>query len=273
MLLAIGIALPVGPGILTRNGAVRLSENATLAGVRRLQFLVGKHTGPIPDLLGGRAFQSLSSLDLQAHEYPAPPPPDVFDNPRLSSLEELSLRGYAWDRAAAERLTRAPLWRRVRDLTLGEGILSEEALRVLGDSTAACLRKLSLFQSLPADLSVLCGPVLRTITTLHLTTGLRIDPSFVERLANCEHALGLRSLALQSRSIGDAQVAVLAASPRFKNLCSLDLMYSEVTSVGALALAASPHLDDLARIILFGCSLDDRARTALHDRFGDGVWV
>lgn len=262
-----------GTGVLTRRGAARLAENPTLAGVRHFQFLVPARTHPIPDLLNGPAFRALSSLHLQAHELPAPPPPDVFTNPRLSCVEKLTLQGYFWDRPTVERMTRAPFWNGVREITLGEGGMSADALSALGDTPAESLRKLCLIQNLPADLSGLCGPVLRSIHSLHLLTGLAIDRSLVERLANCEHALGLRSLSLSSRSVGDAEVAVLAASPRFSGLYRLDLMRSGVTSIGAMALAASPHLDNLTSLVLFGCRLDERAKAALRDRFGEAVWL
>jgi hypothetical protein len=123
------------------------------------------------------------------------------------------------------------------------------------------------------DLSGLCGPVLQTIRSLHLMTGLEIDPLFVRRLANCEHAVELRSLSISSPSVGDPEIAVLAASSRFKSLYRLDLMHCGITSIGALALATSPNFDDMASLNLFGCRIDDGAKAALRERFGEGVWL
>ncbi len=151
--------------------------------------------------------------------------------------------------------------------------MSADALCALGAAPSESLQTLCLIQNLPMDLSGLCGPALRTVRALHLMTGLEIDPSFIGRLANCEHAVELRSLGLSSRSVGDAEIAIIAASPRFNSLNRLDLTHSGITSIGAMALATSPHLENMASLNLFGCRLDIRVKTALRDRFGEGVWL
>ena len=52
---------------------------------------------------------------------------------------------------------------------------------------------------------------------------------------------------------------------------ALTLLTDEDRTMGALALANSPHLSDRLTVLLHGCPLDEFAERALRERFGARV--
>ena len=264
-----------GRGILTHEGAARLAANATFAEITNFQMLMPPRSQSLPTLLGEQAFRSLKTLCLQGHEYPTPFVPDIFHNPRLARLEKLNLREFQIERSTIESMTTAPFWGTLRELTLGDSGIDASVLKALGSATSGSIETLCLCQPLFSDLSGLCGPVLRSVRALHLLTGggMDLDTTIVGRLAECEYAVELRSLSLSNHLIGDAEAAIIARSPRFSQLYTLDLSRSGITPVGAMTLANSPYLNDIASLCLFACRLDDRSKAALRERFGDHVWL
>ena len=76
---------------------------------------------------------------------------------------------------------------------------------------------------------------------------------------------------LCNNAIGDAGAMALAGSPHLRNLAFLDLSCNQIGEQGALALAASPHLEGLSRLELGENDLGSKGEGALKERFADRV--
>jgi uncharacterized protein (TIGR02996 family) len=111
-------------------------------------------------------------------------------------------------------------------------------------------------------------PHLARLAVLRLRSNLLQDGG-VCVLARSRHLSGLTSLDLAWNGIGDAGIEALAACPSLSRLAHLDLTMNRVGNAGALALVTHfPHLQSLT---LYWNPIDEAARRALIERFGDSV--
>jgi uncharacterized protein (TIGR02996 family) len=90
-------------------------------------------------------------------------------------------------------------------------------------------------------------------------------------LADSPHLAGLTALHLGGNAVGNKGTRALANTPTLANLTRLELWSNSITADGAHALAGSPHLGRLTLLDLKRNDLDDPARQALRERFGDAV--
>jgi len=262
-----------GNAVLTQEGATRVAHNSSLAGVHSLQLLVPADTDPLPPLLSGTAFQSLRSLYLRAHETTKPSIPSIFHLKSLQGLKKLNLHGYNLDGETIDSLTSSMFWPELCELELNESDLRAGGLTALAAATGK-LKRLSLIRCRQVDLSDLCGPLLRSVQSLHLDDSFEVYARIVWLLAESGDMSELRALSLcNSNLINDRVAEYIATSPQFGHLYRLDLTNTEITSRGAMAIANSPHLENLASMYLSGCQLDESAKDALRERFGDSVWI
>jgi hypothetical protein len=193
-------------------------------------------------------------------------------------LSRLSLPYNRLDRADAEALFHLPILRDLQHLDLSDNDrLGPDGVAALAESgIVRGLRILNLSKTRAGVAGV------KALTEAGGLAGLRmldlsdnrLGPVAVKVLANCSGFRGLRVLNLTNNPIGDAGASALAGSRALSGLLELDLRDAGVAHDGAMALAESPHLDNLLRLDLRNRDnrpLDDAAREALEERFGDRV--
>ena len=78
-------------------------------------------------------------------------------------------------------------------------------------------------------------------------------------------ALKLERLVLQACGLGWPAVVALADCAALRSLRELDLSYNTIDLNGALALATSPHLGGLERLVLADCGLGHAGVMALAE--------
>ncbi len=102
------------------------------------------------------------------------------------------------------------------------------------------------------EIAELAGRVeLRRLHTLTLHSGLWLGQDF-RALADSEHTGGLVTLRLPDCGLGPAEFRLLAESPAFPRLQSLDLSDNRPTDAGAEHLAGSRHLSGLRSLVIRG---------------------
>lgn len=155
-----------------------------------------------------------------------------------------------------------PAFRKVRHLKLGNERWSDELLG-----------RLLLLDHLPE---------LRSL----VLAGSGVTPDGVGEMAKCPRLARLRELRIGSvgyqlgpqfharRGVRDQGAGFLAASPVLAGLRELSLRAAGVGTAGAVALAGSPYLADLERLILTeNPGIDAAGRAALRGRFGERVFL
>jgi uncharacterized protein (TIGR02996 family) len=175
-----------------------------------------------------------------------------------------------------ERLMRAlaakPELGNLRGLNLDEGSVTAADLEILLTS-----RRLTRLRTLLASDTSLGDEGVRLVartrrlpalTDLYLES-VGVGAEGVAALAVSPLLGRLRTLGLSNNGrMGDAEVAVLAASPQMRNLTRLSFVGSGLTDVGARALAASPHLAGLTYLCLYANDFSPAGHALLEERFG-----
>jgi uncharacterized protein (TIGR02996 family) len=197
-------------------------------------------------------------------------------------------------REAFEALVQSPFASRLRELTVESP--GEWALEVLAGAPLTELHQLSLERTGGSDAGALA--LARSRHLMNLVTlapgGHNLTDVGVEALAGWPGLASVRALDLSSGDITGSGVEALVASPYFRpvflSLCwtaagdigatalarwpglaqvrVLDMRQAQVCDTGGLALARSPHWQDL-RFLLLSSSTFRRAHGPLHERFGN----
>jgi hypothetical protein len=119
--------------------------------------------------------------------------------------------------------------------------------------------------------ALLSAPVMSSATELTLN-GLR-RPGLVGWLAKTPFLGAVRHLDLGRNDFGCPAACDLAHNPWLAGIERLGLAQNRIGNAGARALARSPHLRGVTEIDLTGNWFGAEARSALAERFGDGLIV
>jgi uncharacterized protein (TIGR02996 family) len=145
----------------------------------------------------------------------------------------------------------------------GQGVQTEGVVELAGSPHLAWLERLSLNAN-PATgpmgaASLARSPHLTRLTDLDLFNN-QLGNSGLAYLAQMD---GLRRLMLNSNSITDDAIVLLAHSPHMANLRQLSLDDNRIGAAGVAALAGSSVLQALHRLSLSGNSIGDSGAAAL----------
>jgi hypothetical protein len=188
----------------------------------------------------------------------------VLSSPRLTNLRTLVLAGCRLTDAAVLALANNAALRNLTTLNLGSDHGSEVSGNDFGDVGVAALAS---------------SPHLANVEVLDLEDATNVGIEGVRALLASPHFPHLRSLNLRATNLNDDGVAELARSPFLARLRELYIgpwYYQDDPPGGpaALALATSPHLENVERLVLGRrMELSESAVAALHARFGDRVVI
>jgi uncharacterized protein (TIGR02996 family) len=87
------------------------------------------------------------------------------------------------------------------------------------------------------------------------------------------HMTGVSRLGLWYGKVSDDGIEELSGWLHAGRLRHLDLQDNPITDLGALALADSPHLDNLRRIQLYRTRIGPKGRKRLRERFGEKLSI
>jgi hypothetical protein len=85
----------------------------------------------------------------------------------------------------------------------------------------------------------------------------------LQRIAQCEHIIGLSTLDLSANSIKDEGARVIAESQRLRGLTRLEIFWNQIGDDGARAIAQSQHLRGLITLDLSLNQIGDEGARAL----------
>jgi uncharacterized protein (TIGR02996 family) len=151
-------------------------------------------------------------------------------------------------RGQLEEIVARPWMANVSSLDLSKEVLTLDELRALTASPhLGGLRQLTLSAETPEGLGLLAGwPGLRAITHLTLSHGHDRKGDWLGRLLESPHLGELASLA--GVKVSDADVALLANSPRLAGLTRLSLESGDISAEGFHRLAAAKGLPALRHL-------------------------
>lgn len=249
-----GLVAIAGSPVLSHVERLRLTFNRGLS-VRGAQVIAGGFTnlrelyvastdlfdGGVIVLANARHLARLEVLDLSDNDFGSDGAAALGESPYLGHLRELTLSGNPiGDRGLCD-LVASPSISALEVLALAECGVGDEGVRALCQANLPSLRTLEL------DMNYFDGAALIG-------------------LAEASFARTLTELRLGDGPIGDDGAQSIADAP-LTGLRTLTLNASEVTSVGALALARSPHLSNLRELELSSNDLSDAAIAELIQRF------
>jgi uncharacterized protein (TIGR02996 family) len=168
---------------------------------------------------------------------------------------------------AFQRLPNTAILAQLTTLTLASRMGVHEAEAVVASSPyLQRLRCLDLRGSIigPEALAVLAGsPRLARITGLVISSSAGKGPLTAQVIAHSPHWTGLTSVEMSTCFIGAEGAQALASSPTLANLSSLYLLCDRIGSAGAETLAASPYLTRLQTLRLVNTQIGQKGASAL----------
>jgi uncharacterized protein (TIGR02996 family) len=197
---------------------------------------------------------------LEEGDAPALP---LLGSPSLTNLTTLELAGCRLGDAAVKVLASNPALARLTTLNLGSDRTEEVSGNDFGPEGVAALAR---------------SPHLASVEVLDLEDAWRAGAEGLRALLRSRHFPHLRSLNLKGTGLDNDAVTRLAASPFVVRLRELQLGrgYYQDEPLGdpvALALAASPHLEQIERLVLGRMKLGEPTTLALRERFGERVLI
>jgi uncharacterized protein (TIGR02996 family) len=197
---------------------------------------------------------------LEEGDAPALP---LLGSPSLTNLTTLELAGCRLGDEAVKVLAGNPALARLTTLNLGSDRTGEVSGNDFGLEGVAALAR---------------SPHLASVEVLDLEDAWRVGAEGLRALLRSRRFPRLRSLSLEGAGLDDDAVTRLATSPFVARLRELRLRrgYYQDEPLGdpaALALAASPHLGQIERLVLGRTRLGEAATLALRQRFGERVVI
>jgi uncharacterized protein (TIGR02996 family) len=269
-----------------RDGYEALLESPHLTNLRRL-VVCDNEVGPGVDLVAGPRFTNLTWLDLGNSDFDADTPGNddfikIVTSPYLARLEYLGFEGNRVTDEEVAALANAPTLGRLRSLCLATNEITWNGVEALAQSPhLPSLEHLDLSSGLAVGFddravdALLNSPLLGRLTLLDISRN-PISDAAVSRLADSPGIRRLRALAVGEGLgfLSSEGVRALAASPHLSELRRLVLPGMRLDNTVADALARSPHLANLRELVLDdGIDPTNRARRLLRERFGDGLVI
>jgi uncharacterized protein (TIGR02996 family) len=194
---------------------------------------------------------------------------------QLRSVETLEFRESGIDAAAVARLAASPYLRGLTGLILRFARLENAGARAIAAATGwTRLRLLDLYDCGIDRVGIRAlaeAPHLAGLTDLVLS-GNAIHVLSMSLLDDRDsYLINLRRLHLARSDFHDPDAQALAKLANVTGLRYLDLSDNALGTLGARALAASPHLQSLECLRLHRTSIGKPGRDALTQRFGDRV--
>jgi uncharacterized protein (TIGR02996 family) len=217
----------------------------------------------------------ITSVTLSHEDEPTPAiAAAIAADPRTARIRRLDLVGTAWTPLLAVLL--GGDWRGLRALELDDHDASADVVRLLAVAARGGrlphLEHLAFAGDYSADLADAIAalvtapfaPALRYLALPNCSLGeaAAIELAATPALANLVE-LDLAGGSYSTNQIGDAGLASLAASPHLDRLARLSLVFNGVTDDGLLALAASSHLPALSDLAINGTGVTGRGIAAL----------
>jgi hypothetical protein len=283
------------------DAAITTLANGALGGLRALGLPKasgrGRRSG-IDAVVSG-AFPSLRKLVIGGNQTMEPALRKILPGWNLPELRVLAFEGAAVE--AFKSIVRTPQLARLRVLRFTWSVLTARELSALAGSTLDELGELDLslvrFDGHASrELGAARLPALRVLglrsCNLARLDGLEALGGSLIALDVSSNALGadaialavnlgLRRLDASGCMLDAASARVIASSPAARSLEELHLAYDPIGDVGALALAASPHLERLGYLRVGQTAprsqptVGARGMAALRERFGgrldDGI--
>jgi uncharacterized protein (TIGR02996 family) len=262
-----------------------LLESPHLTSLRRL-VVCNNEVGPGVNLVANARFSGLTWLDLGGSNsaWGRPGDDDFVDIVTSRHLARLEYLGFDSNNVTDEgivALADSPTMSRLRSLCLAANPVSWNGLRLLAESPhLTSLEHLDLSYGLEIDrlddraiAALIESPLLGRLTLLDLSHN-PIGDEAISRLAAAPGASRLRVLALgdEQRFLSARGVRALADSPYLFELRRLVLPAVRLDDGAASALAHSRRLANLSELVVHdGPDLTDKGRQALRHRFGEGL--
>jgi uncharacterized protein (TIGR02996 family) len=231
--------------------AAGLFGNPALRGLRRVDWSLGHAGNDKLRFLGALASAGWDQLgELSIWEG------SIFDQELwramargdgLPALRSLGISG-GLETRSVEALLTSPTLRRLTTLWLDQADCRDLNAARLRDATSW-----PPLQSLELYMGELSAGGVRALVSWPGFTGLwRLAVTEspwgqgIKALADTPPSASLRTLVLRDCGLGPSDVQALAAAPLLGSLLGLDLGKGRISRQGAIALASSPHLDNLA---------------------------
>jgi uncharacterized protein (TIGR02996 family) len=253
---------------ITAGGLKKLLGARSFPGLRELRLDSNKlGTSAVLELAASDLAASLVALSLSSLHLRDDGVTGLARCAAIANLARLSLAVNDLTAAAVEALRASPHLQQLRHLDVAHNRIGP---RVAVALDLPALESLSLRGTdLGAEGARLIGAA-RTEALVHLDlSGCLLGPDDVEALADASALGRLTELNLDWNTIGPRGAAAIAASPRFARLQSLVLsgapnrVSNAISDDGATALAASAHLERLARLDLTANGIGDRGALAI----------
>jgi hypothetical protein len=259
-----------------------------LTNLRRL-VVCNNEVGPGVDLVAGPRFSRLSWLDLGGSNSAWGRPGDddftnIVTSPHLARLEYLGFDCNAVTDEGVCALAVSPTMSRLRSLCLAGNRVTWSGLEELSQSSyLTSLEHLDLSYGMEVGFDdhavdvLIASPLLDRLTLLDLSHN-PISGEALSRLAECPDVSRLRALAVGAAGAHlrvREGVRALAASPHLWELRRLVVAAVPLDDATAEALARSRHLGNLQELVVRGDGPDltDAGLRALRERFGDGLMI
>ena len=209
--------------------------------------------------------------------------PALVASPHFCQAETLSFSPYIMDQlhydGRLEVLLGCPQLANVRGLDLDMSSLTDENVQSVTQCPyLGALKHLDLSSNRISALgfrAVANAKQLPALCSLRVFGNSQVNADGMRAIVDSPLAERLEQLELNFHQFGDEPVRILAAAPRLKKLCTLDLSDNNITDAGAKALTEAKNLEGLQRLTLRGHrkTLGKDGRELLKKRFGKDVCV
>lgn len=237
-------------------GALSLITSPRLAGVRELH-LGNNDIGDdaIVELARRPELARLRGLGLGGHSVGQDALVALAGSPYAAGLVDLSLDAFLVNVPAARLLGQSPLFHRLRRLALTDGtggtVAGAPVRALLASPGLGQMTDLRLGMAGPATINCLARwPGLARLRVLRLSYSEDLGDESIERLLTSRYLGGLRELELYRVGMGPRGMTALANSPRLAGLRRLLVGGRTPVLDATNLLTDSPYLDRLTRLVV-----------------------
>lgn len=236
------------------------------------------------DVLDSPAADNLEDLTVghRAHwqtadqTRPGPALADVLaPAPRLQKVRRLWVNGCGLGNAGITQFASRARLPALERLSIDNDVFGETAAQALAAAEFPALHSLSLSScELNDELFevIVRSPLIGQLEYLSVTLN-RLKAASAVAIAMCGQTAKLKSIDFGCNAIGDEGVIALMQSPNFPALEQLHLSSTEMTDIGADAVAAAQWVEQLQTLFMSYNTISRRKQKALTAKFGEALWI